>query len=123
MINIDHHITNLKFARLNLVVPQAVATAEMLADYLAALGLPLTADAAAVLATGIITDTLGFRTSNMTPAVMRTVAGLMEKGINMPDLYLRALVQRSFEAAQFLGRMGCQPGERTAYGLDKPDPG
>jgi phosphoesterase RecJ-like protein len=58
---------------------------------------------AANLATGIVTDTLGFRTSNTTPAALRQMALLMETGINMPDLYTRALVSRSFSAARYWG--------------------
>jgi phosphoesterase RecJ-like protein len=102
-INIDHHITNLNFARLNLVDPEAAATAQILADLLPYIGLPVTQPVAAALLTGIITDTIGFRTSNLTPEVLRTSASLMEKGAPLSDLYNRSLVQRSFEAARYWG--------------------
>jgi len=102
-INIDHHITNLNFARMNLVIPQAVATSEILANHLPGWGFPLPPEAAAALVTGIITDTLGFRTANMTPKTMRTVADLMEDDIDMPDLYARAMLQRSYEATCMWG--------------------
>ncbi|MRR30895.1 bifunctional oligoribonuclease/PAP phosphatase NrnA, partial [bacterium] len=65
-IQIDHHITNTKFALINLVVPDAVATAAILAESLPKWGLPITKDVASSLLTGILTDTIGFRTSNMT---------------------------------------------------------
>jgi bifunctional oligoribonuclease and PAP phosphatase NrnA len=58
---------------------------------------------ATCLLTGVISDTLGFRTSNMTPATLRLGALLMEKGANLPDLYQRALVRRSFDAARYWG--------------------
>jgi phosphoesterase RecJ-like protein len=99
-LNIDHHVTNLNFARLNLVDTQAVATAEVLAANLSHWGLPLTIEAAEALLTGIITDTLGFRTSNMSPGAMRIAADLMEAGADLPDLYTRALLQRSYEAVR-----------------------
>jgi phosphoesterase RecJ-like protein len=102
-INIDHHVTNLGFARINLVEPKAVATAEIIAHHLDDWGLPLTREVAAALLTGVITDTLGFRTVNMTPKALRLAADLMEVGVDLPDLYLKALVQRSFEAARFCG--------------------
>ena len=54
--------------------------------------------------TGIITDTLGFRTSNVTPEAMRQVATLMETGVDMPDLYMRGLVRRSYAAARYWAR-------------------
>jgi phosphoesterase RecJ-like protein len=102
-INIDHHVTNLQFARSNLVDPTAVATAEILAAKIPGWGLQLTPVVAAALLTGIITDTLGFRTSNMTPRALRQAADLMEAGAELPDLYMRSLVHRSFEAMRFWG--------------------
>ena len=102
-INIDHHITNEKFGVINLVEPETVATSAVLTSHLPAWGLTITQDVAANLATGIITDTLGFRTSNTTPDALRQTALLMETGINMPDLYTRALVSRSFSAARYWG--------------------
>ncbi len=102
-INIDHHVTNEKFGQLNLIEPEAVATAAILTDHLPKWGLEITPDVAANLTTGIVTDTLGFRTSNTTPASLRQVALLMETGINMPELYNRALVSRSLSAARYWG--------------------
>jgi bifunctional oligoribonuclease and PAP phosphatase NrnA len=102
-INIDHHITNLNFAGLNLVDPQAVATAQLIADLLPAVGLPFNQSIAEALLTGLITDTIGFRTSNVTPAALRLAARLMEMGANLSELYRCALVNRSFEATSLWG--------------------
>jgi len=102
-LNIDHHPTNLNFARLNLVETEAVATAEMLAEYLPYFGLPITPRVANALLFGIITDTLGFRTHNMTPRALRSTANLMEAGGDLPNLYHHALLKRSFEAARYWG--------------------
>lgn len=103
-INIDHHITNLNFASINLVETGAVATSEILAKILPELGLSLTDPVASALLTGIITDTLGFRTSNMTPEVLRVAAKLMDTGADLADLYRNALLGRSFEAARYWGK-------------------
>ena len=102
-INIDHHRTNLNFATHNFVDSQAVATAELVFEFLQVLGYPLTQPVAAALLTGLITDTIGFRTGNMTPKALRMSASLMEAGGNLPELYHRALITRSFEAARFWG--------------------
>ncbi|MCS6994494.1 MAG: DHH family phosphoesterase [Anaerolineales bacterium] len=102
-INIDHHITNAQFGELNLIEPQAVATCAILTDHLPRWGLTISPEVAANLATGIITDTLGFRTSNTTPAALRQAALLMETGIDLPELYNRALVRRSYAAAKYWG--------------------
>jgi len=102
-INIDHHITNENFGKLNLIEPEEVATAAILANHLPAWGLQITKPVADALLTGIITDTLGFRTSNTNPSALRLCAMLMETGSNMPDLYMRSLVKRSFPAARYWG--------------------
>jgi bifunctional oligoribonuclease and PAP phosphatase NrnA len=102
-INIDHHITNLKFARYNLVEIEAAATAEIIANHLEDFGLPLTPKIASALLTGIITDTLGFRTANMSPDVLYTGGRLMEAGADLPTLFSNALYKRSFQTARLWG--------------------
>ena len=102
-LNIDHHITNKRFADINLVEPKAVATASVLFRHMPAWGLDISRPVAEALLTGIVTDTLGFRTSNMTPEALRAAAQLMEKGADLPSLHTKALHRRSFEAARYWG--------------------
>jgi len=102
-INIDHHITNEHFGKLNLIDGDEVATAAILTRHLPSWGLEITRDVAANLLTGIIADTLGFRTSNTTPEALRQAADLMDTGVDMPDLYMRALVRRSYPSARYWG--------------------
>jgi len=103
-INIDHHKTNELFGALNLVEGEEVATSAILTKYLAGWGYEITQPIAAALLTGIITDTLGFRTSNVSPDALRQAATLMETGVDMPELYMRGLVHRSFAAARYWGQ-------------------
>lgn len=102
-INIDHHKTNLFYARLNLVEPYEVATSAILAKYLPEWGFPIGPDTATALLTGIIGDTIGFRTSNITSEALRLSALLMDLGADLPVLYRQALNTRAFEAAVFWG--------------------
>lgn len=102
-INIDHHKTNERFGKLNLIEPEEVATAAILANHLPDWGLQITKPIADSLLTGIVTDTLGFRTSNTNPSALRLCAMLMESGSNMPELYMRSLVHKSFPAARYWG--------------------
>jgi len=101
--NIDHHITNLNFARINLVESEAASTAEILAELIPAWGLPLSQRVVSALLTGILTDTIGFRTSNVSPKTLRIAAALVEAGGNMYDLYQQSLLQRSYQAARYWG--------------------
>lgn len=102
-INIDHHVTNEKFGTLNLIEAEEVATAAILTRHLPEWGLKITRPIAAALLTGIVTDTLGFRTANTNPSALRLCAALMETGVDMPDLYMRSLVKKSFPAAKYWG--------------------
>jgi len=102
-INIDHHKTNEKFGKLNLIEAEEVATAAILTNHMPVWDLKITTPIAAALLTGIITDTLGFRTSNTTPEALRQCATLMETGVDMPDIYMRALVHKTFPAARYWG--------------------
>ena len=102
-INIDHHITNERYAEINLIDPEAVATSEIIATHLQEWGLQFNKDVAEALMTGILTDTIGFRTYNMKPSVLRIAADLMEYGADLPNLYANGLYLRSFEAMRFWG--------------------
>jgi phosphoesterase RecJ-like protein len=102
-INIDHHPTNTGFAKYNLVDTSAVATSEILTEYLPQFGFPITKQVANALLFGMITDTLGFRTFNMTPKALELTAKLMEAGGDLPELYQRGLLNRTYEAARYWG--------------------
>ena len=102
-INIDHHKTNERFGKINLIEAEEVATSAILTAHLPEWGYKITQPIATALLTGIITDTLGFRTSNTTPEALRQCATLMETGVDMPDIYMRALVKKTFPAAKYWG--------------------
>ena len=102
-LNIDHHVTNLNFGKVNFVQPSAVATAAILTEFLPIWGFEITQPCASALLTGLVSDTLGFRTSNMNPQALRLAAQLMERGANLSELYFQALVKRSMKSAQFWG--------------------
>jgi phosphoesterase RecJ-like protein len=102
-INLDHHITNEKFGKLNLIEAEEVATAAILTNHLPEWGYNITKPIAAALLTGIVTDTLGFRTANTNPSALRLCAKLMETGADMPELYMKSLVKKSFPAAKYWG--------------------
>jgi phosphoesterase RecJ-like protein len=102
-INIDHHKTNENFGKLNLIEPEEVATAAILARHLPEWGYRITQPIAAALLTGIVTDTLGFRTSNTNPSAMRLCAMLMESGVDLNVIYMKTLVNKTFPAAKYWG--------------------
>jgi bifunctional oligoribonuclease and PAP phosphatase NrnA len=105
VVNIDHHPTNTYFGTLNLVDPKAAATCELLASLIEREGFPVTLDIATALLLGIVTDTLGFRTSATTASTLRTAATLMEWGASLSDINEQVFNTRSFPALRLWGNV------------------
>jgi phosphoesterase RecJ-like protein len=103
LINIDHHVTNTHFGDFNLVDPQASATVEILHYLFQEWEEPITPAIATSLLTGLVTDTLGFRTSNTTARSMRAAADLMEAGADLHRITMAALVLRPLATIQLWG--------------------
>ena len=89
-VNIDHHISNDRFAAINIVETSAAASAEVAFDILQTMQIPMDANIATCLYTGIITDTGGFKYSNTTAKVMETTAKLINSGAN-PEYIFKQL--------------------------------
>jgi phosphoesterase RecJ-like protein len=96
----DHHFTNPGFGEINLIDVAAASTAELVADLLAPLGLPLTRSAAECLLAGLITDTMGFRTSSTTAKTLALAQKLVEAGASLPEIYDLAFYKRSIYAVR-----------------------
>ena len=100
---IDHHVTNLGFGKANLVDATAASTAEVLADLLEPLQLPLTPEVASCLLTGLVCDTLGFRTSYTSTRSLAATQRLMEAGASLYSVSAQALHRRSYSALRLWG--------------------
>jgi phosphoesterase RecJ-like protein len=91
VINLDHHATNTGFGQIHLVSPQAASATEVIYEWFTRVGVPIDIDAAVPLMTGLITDTLGFRTSATTPRTLEIAQELMRRGASLTDLFARTL--------------------------------
>jgi phosphoesterase RecJ-like protein len=91
VVNIDHHATNTAFGDLVLVNPAAVSTTEVVFDWMNAAALPLSSEAARALLTGLVTDTIGFRTPNVSPRTLAIAQTLMAAGVSLSDVIARTL--------------------------------
>ncbi len=87
---VDHHTTNTRFGDINLVDTGAAATAVVVAEILDRLELEISAEVAAPLYTGLVTDTGSFKYVATTPAVHELAARLLATGIRH-DLISRAI--------------------------------
>jgi phosphoesterase RecJ-like protein len=80
ILNIDHHVTNSNFGIVNMVIPTASSTAEIIARLMQRWGVRYSTDIAQCLLAGIWGDTLGLRTDSTTARTMRTAADLVDAG-------------------------------------------
>lgn len=80
LLVLDHHPDNPLYGDWNCIVPDAAATAEVIALLASEAGWRLSPAAATHLLIGILTDSGSFRFRNTSPRALRTAAGLMEAG-------------------------------------------
>jgi phosphoesterase RecJ-like protein len=104
VVDIDHHHDNTRFGAVNLIVPDASSTAEIIRDVLAALDVPLSADVAEPLYVGLVTDTGRFQYSNTTPKSLRLAAELVEAGADVHGIFRHVYETVQFAKLKLLAR-------------------
>ena len=83
---VDHHISNIGFAEVNHIVPEASSTSELVYGLLDEE--KISKDVAEALYLGIVHDTGVFQYSCAGPETFRVAAKLLEKGIDAPKIIL-----------------------------------
>lgn len=100
--NIDHHISNDKFGKINVIIVEAAASGEVVYDILKDAKIPMDASIATCLYTAIITDTGGFKYGNTTAKVMETSAALISAGANPEYIFKQIYEEQPVEQLQML---------------------
>ncbi|MFH1855621.1 MAG: bifunctional oligoribonuclease/PAP phosphatase NrnA [Candidatus Omnitrophota bacterium] len=103
VINIDHHISNTKFADINWIDGQTSSVAEMLYHLFKKMQVPFDIKSALSLYVGIMTDTGSFKFSNTSPQTLKICAELLEFGIKSEEVYNSIYNRRSVEVMRLLG--------------------
>lgn len=104
VVNIDHHQDNTRFGDLNLVVPHASSTAEVLMSVIDAAGIALTPEIASPLYAGMVTDTGRFGYTNTGPETHRAAARLLEAGADNAELARRLYEDQPLDRLLLMGR-------------------
>jgi bifunctional oligoribonuclease and PAP phosphatase NrnA len=102
-LNLDHHEDNPLYAEFNVVNPRAAASAEIVADLYAELGVPIDKEAAEALYAGIRTDTGDFRFRNISPRAHEMVADLLRAGVVPAEVHERINRRGSVEQLNIVG--------------------
>ncbi len=103
-INIDHHHDNPRFGDVNLIVPDASSTGEVLADVFRELGVELTPELAEALYIALVTDTGRFQYANTTPKALRLAAELVEAGADVHRVFQGVYENVQFAKLKLLAR-------------------
>jgi phosphoesterase RecJ-like protein len=104
VLNIDHHHDNTHFGTVNLVVPDASCTAEIVYGLAKELGAEITPPIADALYVALVTDTGRFMYENTTPEAHRMAAELIEAGVAAHDVYRRLYEDLPFRRLLLLQR-------------------
>jgi phosphoesterase RecJ-like protein len=99
MVNIDHHVTNERFARWNYVDAHASSTSEVVFEALERLGWPIAPTVATMLYAGIHGDTGGFSFPNTTLHSLEVASKLAGMGAKIHEVCQR--IHRSQTRGEF----------------------
>lgn len=120
-LNIDHHISNEAYALENLIVPEASATAEILAGIFMDLNYKIDPITAQALYIGIATDTGQFRFPSTTSKTFEIVRRLCDYGARPAAAALELYEKESFAKLrllqEFLNTLSMEFENRVCIGL------
>ena len=100
-INIDHHETNIGYAEINIIEPQAAATGEIILEIAEKLGWKISLETAINLYVAIVTDTGCFKFSNTTQRTMESAGKLISFGVNPSEIYQKCYESSSKDMVLF----------------------
>jgi len=103
MLDIDHHLGNSLFGKLNYVLETECSTGTTVMHLLRGLGAEIDRDIATCILTTIMTDTGGFMHSNTTPEVLELSAELMRIGADKELITEEIFANKRVAAIRLLG--------------------
>ena len=102
LVVLDHHVSNERYGSINVIVPDAAATAVVVRSLIDELGLPLNRDAAVCLYAALVCDTGRFQYDTTTPAVFELAAELVSFGVPVARLSRTLFEEHSFAYLKLL---------------------
>jgi phosphoesterase RecJ-like protein len=119
LIVIDHHVSNERYGTINVVDPEAAASAVLVRRLIAALDLPLTRDAAVCLYAALICDTGRFQYESTTASVFELARELLAFDVPVASLSRALFEEHRFAYLQLLAtalaRAELIPGARFVW--------
>jgi phosphoesterase RecJ-like protein len=104
VVDIDHHHDNSRFGNVNLIVPGASSTGEILYDLFEELGVELTPEIAEALYIALVSDPGRFQFSITTPKALRMAAHLVEAGADVHQVFQDVYENVAFAKLKLLAK-------------------
>jgi phosphoesterase RecJ-like protein len=105
VLDIDHHLGNALFGKLNFVLEHECSTGTVVMHLLRGLGVPVDPPIATCILATIMTDTGGFMHSNTTPEALELAAELMQQGADKERITEEIFLRKRVAATKLLGRI------------------
>lgn len=104
-IVIDHHGSNNMFGDINFVNPVSPACCQILIGMFEYFNINIDKNLGTCILTGIITDTGGFKHRGVTPETFEFTAELLQKGVDVCEIYKRVLDTKTKANFELMKRM------------------
>jgi bifunctional oligoribonuclease and PAP phosphatase NrnA len=105
MLDIDHHLGNSFFGKLNFVLEDECSTGSVVMWLLRELGVPIDRRIATCILAAVMTDTGGFMHSNTSPATLELAAELIRHGADKEEITREIFLRKRVAATKLLGRI------------------
>jgi bifunctional oligoribonuclease and PAP phosphatase NrnA len=105
MLDVDHHLANALFGKLNFVLESECSTGSVVVHLLRALGVPIDRRIATCILATVMTDTGGFMHSNTSPEALELAAELMRLGADKEEITEEIFLRKRVGATKLLGRI------------------
>ncbi|MBV9718414.1 MAG: DHH family phosphoesterase [Candidatus Eremiobacteraeota bacterium] len=105
MLDIDHHLGNALFGKLNFVLENECSTGSVVVHLLRELGAPIDRPIATCILATIMTDTGGFMHSNTTAEALELAAELMRSGADKEEITEQIFLCKRVAATKLIGRV------------------
>ena len=103
---VDHHVSHAEgFGQVNVIEPEAAATAEIVFDLVREADGVITRDMAEAIYVGLVTDTGSFRYSNTDSDTHRIAAELLALGLNPPKIHAQVSSHATPGRLRFFGEV------------------
>ncbi len=105
LINIDHHQSNDFFGHLNLVIPEASSTSEIIYNLFRNCGVEIDKYMATNLLTGILTDTMNFTNALTSESCLKIASALLKFGARISQITNYLTLNKDLNALKLWGEI------------------